>query len=240
MMPGFRFDTVREIVRSVMCETQMAIERSNRLEVELSRSTAEIGALRKQVEDASREALTDALTGIGNRKQFDQRLKHEMQQSMEKGTELSLLLMDIDHFKKFNDTHGHQFGDLVLRLVARALLDGIKGRDIAARYGGEEFVILLPDTSACAAMTVAEHLRESIARKTIQKRDTRETLGTVTISVGVAAYRLGEPSYVFIERADAALYQAKTKGRNCCVMESDDNPLKGMGGDAFDDEGDED
>jgi diguanylate cyclase len=208
-----------EIIRTVMHETQEMIERSESLEQQLNKSTAEIGTLRKQIEDVSREAMTDALTGIGNRKQFDLRLKQMMAEAMEQGTELGLLMLDIDHFKKFNDTYGHQFGDEVLRLVSRALVDGIKGRDLAARYGGEEFAILLPGTRLVDAARVADLLRGSIASKELIKRDSKEKLGSVTMSIGVSALRLGEAPHLFIERADAALYLAKQCGRNRIVTE---------------------
>jgi diguanylate cyclase len=212
-------ESVRLIIRQVMDETRDMIERSEVLERQLTKTTEEIGELRKQVEDASREAQTDALTGIGNRKSFDMQLKLCMQEAMEQGTELTLLLIDIDHFKNFNDTYGHQFGDLVLKLVAKYMVEGIKGRDLAARYGGEEFAILLPNTDLRDAAIVAEHLRELISSKTIVNRETKKNFGTVTISVGISLYRLGEPPYVFIERADASLYQAKQSGRNRVVTE---------------------
>jgi diguanylate cyclase len=212
-------DSVRAIIRQVMDETRDMIERADVLERQLSKTTEEIGELRKQVEDASREAQTDALTGIGNRKNFDAQLKLCMQEAMEQGTELTLLLIDIDHFKSFNDSYGHQFGDLVLKLVAIYMIEGIKGRDLAARYGGEEFAILLPNTNLHDAAVVAEHLRETIGSKAIVNRDTKKNFGTVTISVGISLYQLGEPPYVFIERADAALYQAKQRGRDRVVTE---------------------
>jgi diguanylate cyclase len=210
---------VHEIIKSVMQETQEMLERSDLLERELSKSTAEIGELRKQIEDVSREVMTDALTGLGNRKLFDLRMKQLMAEAMEQGTELCLLMLDIDFFKKFNDTYGHQFGDEVLRLVSKTLIDGIKGRDQAVRYGGEEFGILLPGTRLVDAARVADQLRNSIATKELIKRDTKERLGIVTLSVGVSCYRPGEPSHFFIERADAALYRAKQLGRNRVVPE---------------------
>jgi diguanylate cyclase len=219
LMANNPLESVRAIIMQVMEETSAMIERSNVLERQLSATSEEIGALRKQVEDASREAQTDALTGIGNRKSFDMQLKRCMQEAMEQGTELSLLLIDIDHFKSFNDTYGHQFGDLVLKLVSKSMIEGIKGRDQAARYGGEEFAILLPDTDIHDAAIVAEHLRDTIGNRAIVNRDTKQNFGVVTISVGVSAYRLGEPPYVFIERADAALYRAKQNGRNRVMTE---------------------
>lgn len=219
LMVDSPLDAVRTIVLQIMDETRAMVERSHTLERQLTATTEEIGTLRKQVEDASREAQTDALTGIGNRKSFDLQLKRFMQEAMERGTELTLLLLDIDHFKSFNDTYGHQFGDLVLKLVSRSMVEGIKGRDQAARYGGEEFAILLPETDLNNAAIVAEHLRETIGNKSIVNRGTKQNLGVVTVSVGVSAYRLGEPPYVFIERADAALYRAKQTGRNCVRTE---------------------
>ncbi|HVJ53325.1 MAG TPA: diguanylate cyclase [Aliidongia sp.] len=210
-----------DIIRTVMQDTQEMLQRSDHLERQLDKSTAEIGELRKQIEDVSREALTDALTGIGNRKLFDQRLKQMMTDAIEEGTELGLLMLDIDYFKKFNDTYGHQLGDEVLRLVSRALVDGIKGRDLAARYGGEEFAILLPGTRLVDAARVAELLRASISTKDLIKRDTKEKLGSVTMSIGVSAFRLGEAAHLFIGRADAALYLAKQSGRNRVVTELD-------------------
>jgi diguanylate cyclase len=211
---------VREVIQSVMAETQEMIERSAQLEHELNRSGAEIRSLRKQVEDISREALTDALTGVGNRKLFDQRLKQFVATALEHGTELSLLMLDIDHFKQVNDRWGHQLGDEVLRLVAQSLIEGIKGRDQAARYGGEEFAILLPGTKLKDAAKLGDQLREGVANKAVIRHDTHEKLGHVTISIGVACYRLGEAPTRFVERADAALYQAKQAGRNRVIAEA--------------------
>lgn len=212
---------VREVVNRVIGETRSMIDRSDLLEKQLSQSTAEIGELRKQVESASREAMTDPLTGIGNRKMFDYQMKQSVQAAMEHGGELSLMMLDIDHFKRFNDNFGHQFGDMVLRLVARSLMEGVKATDHAVRYGGEEFAILLPETQVSDALVVAEQLRSAVASKTLVKKGTKETLGNVTMSIGVSSYRLGEPVSVFIERADAALYKAKQSGRNRVLSEND-------------------
>lgn len=123
-------------------------------------------------------------------------------------------MIDIDHFKSFNDNFGHQIGDQVLRLVARTLTDGVKGRDIAARYGGEEFAIILPETPLSAGVTVGNALRKAVATKDVVNRNTGEKLGRITMSVGVAEYVPQENISELIERADAALYTAKQNGRN--------------------------
>ena len=123
-------------------------------------------------------------------------------------------MVDIDHFKSFNDNFGHQVGDQVLRLVARTLKDGLKGRDFAARYGGEEFAIILPDTDLSAGVAVGNSLRKAIATKDVINRNTGEILGRITMSVGVAEFA-GDPTLEdVVERADNALYTAKHNGRN--------------------------
>jgi diguanylate cyclase len=126
----------------------------------------------------------------------------------------SVLLIDIDHFKQFNDTHGHQIGDDVLRLMARTLKETVKGRDVAARYGGEEFAVLLPDTDLDRARLVAENIRAAIAGKELRKRSTRENLGRITVSVGVAEYKPDDDLEALIGRSDRSLYAAKNNGRN--------------------------
>jgi diguanylate cyclase len=134
---------------------------------------------------------------------------------------MALVLTDIDHFKAFNDTFGHLTGDQVLRLVAIAVKQNVKGQDIAARYGGEEFAIILPSTTLRAALTVADHVRRAVMTKELMKRSTGEHLGRVTISVGVATLRNGETPQSLIERADNCLYAAKRCGRNRVMCETD-------------------
>jgi diguanylate cyclase len=131
------------------------------------------------------------------------------------------LLTDIDHFKKFNDTYGHQTGDQVLRLVALAVKQNVKGHDVACRYGGEEFAVLLPHTSLRQAVTVAEHIRRAVLTKELVKRSTGENLGRITISIGVSSFVAQDTVQSMIARADAALYAAKAAGRNLVRCESD-------------------
>lgn len=213
--------SLKSIVERILGDTQRIIEHNDEVSGKLAAASHEVEVLRRQVEDARRETLVDTLTGVGNRKLFDVRLRECMRNAMEDGSQLSLLMADIDHFKKFNDTYGHQLGDLVLRLVAKVLTDGIKGRDIAARYGGEEFAVLLPHTRLQDAVKVADQLRAMIASRRIHKRDDNRDLGTVTLSMGAASFRPGEPAAAFVQRADAALYFAKHHGRNRVCSESE-------------------
>lgn len=184
------------------------------LENRLSDSKSQIDELQMKLELTRVESFTDELTGLTNRKRFDQSLELEMSEAIESNEPLCLLLMDIDHFKNFNDTHGHQTGDQVLRLVAHTIKVNVKGRDCAARYGGEEFAIVLPKTKLANANTLAEQIRIAVKSKELVKKSTNESLGHVTLSVGVSCYRPGELASEFIERADQLLYAAKEAGRD--------------------------
>ena len=163
--------------------------------------------------------LTDSLTGIANRKAFDATLREAAHQAMETGTDLSLLFLDIDNFKRFNDTWGHQMGDQALRLVAKTLMDNVKGQDLPSRYGGEEFAVILPQTALVDAVTLANKIRHAFAVRKLVKRDTGETIGGITVSIGVSHFEPGESLNHFVERADHALYTAKRDGRNRVVAE---------------------
>jgi diguanylate cyclase len=210
---------VRELIDDLLVETQRVAERNRQLEDRLGRTADEVSELKQNLESVQREALTDALTGIPNRKSFDMRLREAARDAMEHGEPLSLLIGDIDHFKHFNDTFGHQIGDQVLRLVAKTLTDSVKGRDTPARYGGEEFAIILPQTRILEAQVVAEQIRVGLSRRRLVGRDKRGEYGSVTLSFGAAQYRAGETLMALVERADTALYRAKRQGRNRVEIE---------------------
>jgi diguanylate cyclase len=199
-------------------------EKSRTLEERLSQASGEVAELRQNLEVVRREALTDPLTGIPNRKLFESRLREAARNAVETSEPLALLMLDIDHFKRFNDTYGHQLGDQVLRLVAKTLADGVKGRDTPARFGGEEFVIVLPQTRLENAVTLAEQIRRTMARHKVVRKDTGEEYGVIALSVGASVYRPGEDLADLIRRADAALYHAKHTGRNRVVAEDDVPP----------------
>ncbi|MDP2207115.1 MAG: GGDEF domain-containing protein [Alphaproteobacteria bacterium] len=202
------------IVSAIVADTRKMVEKNQELEVQLGNSSQQVTELRNNLDTVKKEAMTDGLTGLLNRKAFDQQMLDCVSESEKTETPMVLMLLDIDFFKKFNDTYGHQVGDQVLRLVARTLTDNVKGRDFAARYGGEEFAIILPDTPVSAGLRVAEILRKSVESKEVINKASNENMGRITLSIGVAEYTPGEPIADLIERADKALYDAKRAGRN--------------------------
>lgn len=213
-------DQVRIIVESLVSATREVETKNAVMQQRLKDSRQEIRELQKNLEVVRTESLTDPLTTLSNRKFFDTAIEHMMRQADETGKPLSVILTDIDHFKKFNDTYGHLTGDQVLRLVAVSLKHNVKGRDIAARYGGEEFAVLLPNTALAQAITVAEHIRRAVQSKELVRRSTGETLGRVTISIGVSEWRKGDDVASILDRADSCLYAAKAAGRNCVIAET--------------------
>ena len=207
-------EAVRETLSAVLDNTQNVIQHNQKLEEELERSTVVMQELQRDLELVRQQALTDGLTNLANRKAFDAEILRIAEEAEQEKAPFCLILMDIDHFKAFNDNYGHQVGDQVLRLVAQTLIDGVKGRDLAARYGGEEFAIVLPQTTLQGGIKVADSLRAVVQAKELINRNSGDTLGRVTLSGGVAEYVPGEPIENIIERSDSALYTAKHNGRN--------------------------
>ncbi|MCA1906203.1 MAG: diguanylate cyclase [Desulfarculus sp.] len=162
----------------------------------------------------------DGLTGVANRRHLDRILKREWSRAQRHKRELAAIMVDIDHFKAYNDRLGHLAGDECLRQVAQALAEGVqRGVDLVARFGGEEFCILLPENNATTAMALAEHLRRRVEALGISHPDS-PTARVVTVSLGVAtaAPRAGGQPVELVESADLALYQAKQRGRNQCRL----------------------
>lgn len=211
---------MRDLVGELITATKLIGQRNQALEAQLKQSSSKITALQTRLEAARRDALTDALTGIGNRKSFDLSIQFRAQQATEQRTDLCLSLIDIDHFKKFNDSYGHRVGDQVLKIVGSKLKQAINGTDSAARYGGEEFALLMPQTKLAEAIDRADKFRIGLGTHSLKNRTTGQIYGAVTVSVGVAHYRFGEPLETFITRADQALFRAKHDGRNRVVAEA--------------------
>jgi len=218
---------VSRIVEKVITATKAMEEKTRKLEHDLESSSNEIYRLRESLIESQREALTDSLTRLANRKHFDKKLQEAVREVYETGEAMSVLMSDVDYFKKFNDTWGHLAGDQILRLIGKCMKENIKGRDTAARYGGEEFAVIFPNTALEGALSVAEQIRTAVERKKIIKKSTGESLGRVTMSFGVAQYRSGEQLSDLITRADKALYAAKEAGRNVVLGEHEIPEPKG-------------
>ncbi|WP_300542387.1 GGDEF domain-containing protein [Maricaulis sp.] len=207
-------ESMRRLVESLVSATARMQARSQALEDKLQATSNEVTQLRSHLEKVRQEAMTDALTGIANRKRFDETLRRARREAETKKQPLSLVLCDIDFFKRFNDTWGHQTGDQIIRFVAGCLTRHSQEHHVVARYGGEEFGIVMPNTDAGTAAEISERIRKTVESKKLLRKSTNEDLGNITVSLGVATYRDGESIEELIERSDANLYKSKTEGRN--------------------------
>ena len=214
----------RKLVGGLITSTKAMENRAKALEADLEKSSQQVTELKSKLDDVRKESLTDPLTNLANRKCFDIELDRAIAQSRETGEPLTLCMIDIDHFKAFNDRWGHTTGDHVLRLVSNCLSENVKGRDTAARYGGEEFVIVLPQTGLTDAVGLANKIRKAVEAKKLVKKSTGDVLGTITISVGTAQLGPNDTAATMTERADVCLYAAKNAGRNRVVSEADTTP----------------
>ena len=207
-------ESLRQVVTSLSAATAKVREENAHLESRLEDSTKEVARLREHLEQVRRDAMTDALTNLANRKAFDEELLRACDDAERAGTEVTLSLIDIDHFKRFNDTWGHQTGDQVLRYVASVIGRVAKPLRFAARYGGEEFAMIFVGESAAEAENVLNAIRQEIGSRALRRRSTDDELGAVTISAGVAQRHRGESGSQILDRADAALYVSKHNGRD--------------------------
>jgi diguanylate cyclase len=214
-------DGVRAIVAGLVQAAVRMEARNQALAASLKQSSQEIRQLHDKVEALRLDSLTDPLTSLANRRLFDSELERRLRDPATADQGLCLLLLDVDHFKRINDTFGHMAGDEVLRAVAHALKQQVKPEGIAARLGGEEFAVILPATETRSARTVADHIRARVMAMHFMKRSTGESIGRVTLSGGIAAYRPAESPWMLIQRADGCLYAAKRHGRNRLVCEED-------------------
>lgn len=219
----------RLLVETLMNELSKAATRASRLEAQFVEKSRELDMIRQSLSQSEERARTDSLTGLPNRRALEEFFRTAQAQAMEQGAPLSAFLIDIDHFKKFNDSYGHGVGDQVLRLVAKALRERVREHDLAARYGGEEMIAILPgaDLSICTA--TAERIRNALADCKITRRSTGEELPGITVSIGVGQFQFGESMEDLVDRCDRALYEAKKRGRNCVVTEQEIEPERAVG-----------
>lgn len=212
---------LKDLTKHLLEKTADMQANNSALEERLDKARQDVISLQQNLEDVQRQSMTDSLTKIYNRKFFDQNISNSITAAKESGEPMCLVMTDIDHFKNFNDTFGHQTGDQVLRLVAKTICSNTKGSDLACRYGGEEFVVIMPNTDLISAIALSDKIRKSIQAKELLKRSTNEKLGRITSSFGVALLTPSDTETTLIERADAALYAAKRNGRNRVIAEND-------------------
>lgn len=206
---------VNSIVSSLASATKTMEQNSRALENRLAQSRSEIDNLRKELEIVRTEAATDSLTGASNRKTFDVALKNAIKDSKKTRKPFSLIIADIDNFKRINDTWGHQTGDQVICFVAGVMMREMPEGGTVARLGGEEFALIAPDTDEMQARMLSERIRKIVENKKLIRRASKEDLGKITISLGYGAHDKNSEADDFVERIDEALYKAKNGGRNC-------------------------
>jgi diguanylate cyclase len=197
---------------AVLSAMDKILAANNELQKRLEVAEKQLAAQAAEIKAHESEARTDSLTKLANRRAFDDELKRRLSEFERKGTPVTLILIDIDFFKKFNDTHGHQVGDEVLRVVAKTLHAQARDMDLPCRYGGEEFAAILPATDAAGACVVAERIRKAV-EDSVTTCDGKSL--KVTCSLGLSQSRSGDDSAKIIRRADEALYKSKEAGRNC-------------------------
>jgi diguanylate cyclase len=197
---------------AVLNAVSKLIEANRTMRVQLDSAEERLHAQARQIESQAHEARTDALTQVANRRAFDDELKQSIVEFQRDGKPMTLLLLDVDNFKKFNDQHGHQAGDEVLRQVARVLRHCTSETDLVARYGGEEFAVIFRGSPLLAVRQTADRIRTTVAATPI-RFDGREL--HVTVSAGLAELLSNEDEPELIQRVDQALYDSKNSGRNC-------------------------
>ncbi len=212
-------DALQRIITVLASSTHDMSKQNTELNEKLRQSSDEIESLRSSLRAARAEALTDGLTGVANRKYFDETLRRRTEEAEATDEKLCLVLCDIDHFKKFNDTWGHQTGDQVIRFVASSLSQASMPDFLVARYGGEEFAIIMPRTTIEQAADISERIRKAIQTKKLMRRSTGQPLGQITVSFGIARYSADDNIQSLIERADTCLYRSKQTGRNRVTVE---------------------
>lgn len=211
------------IVQKLISETRQCRESNHSAMAKMATLNKEVDSLRQSLQVMSEEVFEDALTGIANRRGFNKEIAVVIDTCLTENIPAALLLLDIDHFKKVNDEHGHLVGDRVLRFVAETIKRSVKGSDYVARYGGEEFAVILPATDLKGAITVAQQVLKSVSKTKLSVKKGGECIGHVTLSGGLSAIHRKDSVETLIERTDKALYQAKSSGRNSVFTDQSDN-----------------
>jgi diguanylate cyclase len=210
------------LAASVLGVVREVIELNASLQQRLAAAEGQLARQAEQIDGYLCEARTDGLTGLPNRRALDDELRRAAALAVRKGYPLYFMLLDVDHFKELNDSHGHLAGDEALRQLARRLVGFLRDTDLVARFGGEEFAVVMPDIAREHAAAVAERIRQRVAEAPFSLEG--RTL-CATVSVGVAGYVPGEDVAALVLRADEALYASKRAGRNRCHAHDGARPL---------------
>ncbi len=209
------FDDIETLKKEVLAGVQdviIAIGKRKEVEEEtLKKMEEEVKKLSRDIAEVKMEARIDPLTGLYNRRAFDERIKEEVERAKKEKTPLALLMYDIDHFKNINDSFGHSIGDMVLRALSDVVKNSIRKSEFVARYGGEEFSIILPKCKRKEAKDIGKRIRKEVSETNLKYKEKRLD---VTISVGISYLKSDDTPESLIERADKALYRAKQEGRN--------------------------
>ncbi|MCR8923128.1 GGDEF domain-containing protein [Dasania sp. GY-MA-18] len=212
---------IKDIITDLTQEAKSMADASNDINSVLGSLNNEVKQLRKDLEQAGSEAVTDSLTGVSNRRGLDERLRNAIAEAQNQHSDLSLIMIDLDHFKTINDSFGHNTGDKVLKLAASIMKKNLRSSDFLARYGGEEFTVILPNTNLKSAVKVADHLRKAISAKQLSTGRNGQIIGRLTISAGVTQHRPQENAETLLDRGDKYMYKAKHSGRNRVISDSD-------------------
>jgi diguanylate cyclase len=212
-------EQVRTMVNFLVAQNERMQRDTAELNANLENSRSQIEKLRWNLAEAQELGMRDPLTALNNRRCFDINLAKEIAEARANGTEMCLVMSDIDRFKAVNDTFGHLIGDEILKMFARLLSSNVKGRDTVARFGGEEFAIILPETGLEDAQTLTEDIRRQLEAKQLALNNSGEPIGKITASFGVAQLAERDDAATLVQRADAKLYEAKSAGRNRVVID---------------------
>lgn len=203
---------MRQIQHALLDQVATVLESNRKLEDDLTYARLKLEQQAQEIDRTRREARTDALSGVANRKAFDERLDFMLRTWRREGEPFVLILTDIDHFKWINDTHGHQAGDCVVAHVGQFIKKRLREDDFVARYGGDEFAMLLPGATLQTAAAIAERIRSEIAKQNFDTVEAERV--AITFSIGVAAAEEGDTAETILKHADEALYKSKEAGRN--------------------------